>query len=233
MFNHLSVGGGPGFLSRCLIPTPLWLALSSAQCHQRTPEGAHRASQAGALRGHLAVAGEKQVGWSSASCRHIPHPEECGAEGSWLRGKRFNYRTGLRWRTERRSGWEVSPLPSFIQPAKGDRRRPRAASQPAALQQEPPTEEPSEAGGALSPERLGLPVLLFSRGPVGTSLWLARCTDAKTEPESLLFQSQWRWRGLNPCCQVGLLSPGSMPRPFNSLSVCFEASFPFDLVEVG
>ena len=55
MFNHSSVGGGPGFLSRCLIPAPLWLALSPAQCHQRTPEGAQRTSQAGALRGHLAV----------------------------------------------------------------------------------------------------------------------------------------------------------------------------------
>lgn len=127
---------------------------------------------------------EKQVGWSSASCRHIPHPEKCGGEGSWLRRKRFNYRIGLRWRKERRSGWEVSPLPFFVQPAKGDRRRPRAASQPAALQQEPPTEEPSEAGEALSPERLGFPVQLFSRGPVGTSLWLAPFTDEKTEPKS-------------------------------------------------
>ena len=55
VFNHSSVGGGPGFLSRCLIPTPLCLALSSAQCHQRTPEGAHKTSQAAPLRGHLAV----------------------------------------------------------------------------------------------------------------------------------------------------------------------------------
>lgn len=136
----------------------------------------------GAARAFGGLLREKEAGWSSAPCRHIPHPGKCGGEGSWLRGKRLDYKIGLRWRKGRRSGWEVSPLQSFVQPAKGDRRRPPAAFQPATLRQEPPTEVPSEAGGALSPERLGPPVLLFSRGPVGTSLWLARCTDEETEP---------------------------------------------------
>lgn len=146
----IHLGGGPGFLSRCLIPTPLGLALSSAQCHQRTPEGAHRASQAEALRGHLKTVAGK-AGWMELRFLQAhPTPRRMRRRGNWLQGKAFNYRTGLRWRTERGGqGGRCRPCHPSSNLQRGDRRRPRAASQPAALQQEP-TEEPSEAGRALS-----------------------------------------------------------------------------------
>lgn len=207
MFNHSSVGGGPGFLSRCLIQLHWgWRLVQRNATKQQFRGRTHRASQGGKLRGStLAVAGEKQAGWSSASAgtSHTQKNAEeretgCGEKDSTIGPASDGGQRGGR-------GGGVA-LPSFIQPAKGDRRRHvQLPSQPPSSRNHRSQRSPAGRRGP-SPGRGSGSQSCSSLG----AQWAPACGLHGVQMRKLnlshCLSRASGGGGLNPCCQVGLLS---------------------------